>query len=119
MYETTADLMEQWCDSRIEADMEMAEMQRAAREREADRKAGKCWHDGGYLYRETAFYPEQLTLSPGQMWCYDCKQVVRTDYLDCHKCGLGEEDCMGRRGYADDHDHFIMPVRITVCNVME
>jgi hypothetical protein len=120
MYETTADLNEDHYYAGLDADMEMAEMRQYARESAAARAAGDCWHDGsGFMYRETAFYPEQMGMSPGQMYCCECKQVVRTEDVDCFKCGLGPIDCMGRRGLVDDHDHFVTPAMVTVCNVMD
>jgi hypothetical protein len=117
MYETTGDLNEQHYYASLDADMEMWEMRQESLAREADRARGVCWHDSGVLYRETAFYPEQIDLSPGQMHCYDCKQDVATDSVDCFFCGLDKFNCMGERGY---RDHKFVPVpMVAVCNRME
>lgn len=116
---TTADMLEDWHYSRLDADMEMAELEREARESEADRKAGNCRHNSaGVGYRETAFYPEQIGLSPGQTHCHGCGEVFASD-LDCFLCGLPEWHCGGERGWSDDHTAFVMPVRVTVCNVTQ
>lgn len=119
MYETTADLMQDWCDARIDADLEMAEMRQAAAEREADRKAGNCWHDGGYLFRWPAFYPEQVGMFVGEMFCYDCQAVVQDPSgPDCFVCGLDRYNCMGERGVGGEgkyaHEAFVMPPLVCV-----
>lgn len=115
----SCDDLEDWHYSRVEADLEMDEMVRAAHEREADFKAGNCWHDSGFGYRETAFYPEQIGLSPGQMYCCDCKAQVRTADVDCFFCGLPEWHCMGERGYVDTHTKFTIPPMVAVCNITQ
>lgn len=119
MYETTADMLEDWHFARLDADMEQAEWERDAREREADRARGVCYHDGGYLFRWEAFYPEQVGLFVGEMWCYDCKTAVKSDHgPDCMACDLDKYNCMGERGYGDSckvpHDAFIMPPLVMV-----
>jgi hypothetical protein len=51
------------------------------------------------------------------MHCYDCKQDVATDSVDCFFCGLDKFNCMGERGY---RDHKFVPVpMVAVCNRME
>lgn len=123
-YETTADLMEDWHYSRLDADMEQAEMERDARQARRDIAEGRCAHASGVLYRETAFYPEQIGLSPGQMFCYDCKQAVADpNGAQCVVCDLDRYNCMAERGCAPDtgkyaHETFVTPPMILVCNVM-
>lgn len=103
-FETTGDALEDWHYSRVEADLEMAEMQRAAAEAEADRQAGFCHHNGGYGYRPVAFYPQQVGLLPHQMFCVDCSTVVDCPWgPDCVHCDLDRYNCTGERGYSD-HD---------------
>jgi hypothetical protein len=119
MYETTADLNEDWYYARVDADMEQAEFERQAREARLDRANGICHHDGGYLFRHEAFYPEQVGLFPGEMHCTDCGQAVADERgPECFACGLDRYNCMGERGYGDNcktpHDAFIMPPLVTV-----
>lgn len=119
MYETTGDLNEQHWLATLEADMEMAEMRQAALEREADRKAGNCWHDSGVRFRPVAFYPEQVGLAQGQMFCYDCnKAVADPSGPDCVVCDLDVHNCMGERGVGGEgkyaHDHFVTPPMVLV-----
>jgi len=119
MYETTDDAMQDWCDSRMEADMEQAQMESDARYYDAERKAGRCQHMGaGVGYREMAFYPQQIGLSPGQTFCYDCKEAYASD-LDCWRCGLPKWHCGGERGWSEDHTAFVTPPMVRVCNVTE
>lgn len=103
----------------LDADMEMAEMERVAEERMHDFAAGNCWHDSGFGYRETAFYPEQIGLSPGQMYCCDCQKAVATPDMDCFVCDLPPLSCMGARGLRDDHTEFVTPPMVAVCNVTQ
>ena len=121
-YYSESDAMQDWCDARFDADLEMAEMVAYAREAEADRLAGFCHHGSGVMYRETAFYPEQIGLSPGQMHCWDCGDKVAAA-LECVACGLNAYDCMGERGYGDDcnipHDAFVTPPMVSVCNLSD
>lgn len=120
MFETTADLLEDWHYSRVDADLEQFALESAARERAADLAAGNCWHDGGFHFRPVAFYPEQVGLTQGQMWCADCKQAVADPSgPDCMVCDLDRFNCMAERGCAPDtgkfaHDAFVMPPMILV-----
>lgn len=88
-YITTADLMEDWCQSRLEADLEMAEFAAAGREIERQRAAGICPHSHGYGYAGgKEYYPGQGALRPGQFRCTDlCGQVIPDPFeVDENNC---------------------------------
>lgn len=119
MLDTTADDLEAWHYARVDADLEQAQWEREARERAADRKAGNCWHDGGFGFRPVAFYPEQVGLTPGTMHCADCgEKVADPNGPACFVCDLDRFNCMAERGYRDNgkysHEAFVVPPMILV-----
>lgn len=119
-YYSTADAMQDWCDERFDADMQQAEWERDARESRAEEvRTGVCAHNaGGVGYREVAFYPEQIGLSPGQTFCFGCREAYASD-LDCFLCELPKWHCGGERGWRDDHTSFVTPPLVRVCSTME
>lgn len=113
-YETTGDLDEQVYYERLDADREMAACAAEARQDAADRAAGVCPHSSTLGFRPAAFYAGQVGLTVGQARCTDtCGQVV-VDDVRCYACDLGSWDCMGRRGYTDSHDRFVVPPMVLV-----
>ncbi|MEU7855128.1 hypothetical protein [Nonomuraea sp. NPDC049141] len=68
---------------RMDADLEMAEMERRGNYLHALRQRGICTHSSGVEYRDPPVYPEQVGLKPGQSRCTEgtggCTLVVNSD----------------------------------------
>ena len=119
-FDTTADALEDWHYARLDADLEQAELEQAGRDHRQAIREGNCPHLSGFHFRAEAFYPEQVGLTQGQMFCTDCNQVAQNlDGPDCMVCDLDRYNCMAERGCAPDsgkyaHDHYVQPPMILV-----
>lgn len=119
-YYSTADAMQDWCDARLDADLEQAQWEREARESRAEQaRTGVCPHNtAGVGYREVAFYPEQIGLSPGQTHCFGCNEAYASE-IRCFMCDSSEWHCGGVNGWASDHTAFVTPPMVRVCSTTE
>lgn len=93
--ETTADALEAWCDERRDADMEMAQWAREARQADALRAAGNCLHSSsvGLPDDGTIYYESQRGLVGEQVRCTEsCGQIFANSqamYEDGERVRMG------------------------------
>lgn len=78
--ETTADALQAWSDSRLDADMEMAAMAREGNRASYHRARGICQHGSAVGHRSPAIYPAQQLLLPGESACTEgCGAIFPSD----------------------------------------
>lgn len=65
--------------ARLDADLEMAEMDRVGDAVAAAERAGVCHHSSAVRYRSPVAYDDQIGLRPGQLRCRYCQQVFASD----------------------------------------
>jgi hypothetical protein len=100
--ETTADALQADHEAKLDADVQQAEMEAAARRSQAHEDAGYCAHLSAVGYLPTPAYEEQRCLRPGQLRCTGgCGTLFASDeawYAALNEAELNPVKRTGRRG---------------------